>query len=393
MKQKSMTPQVLFETQKQVLRDPLQITSGAAASGFGINSSSIRHQSSDTFIRLLRKHKVSLLLSREYEHLLLILNAEQGKLAQSFFPLAHPSGIAVHPSGKQFYVASTRNPNRIVEFSLVTNAYQRTGVFSAELNGKWLPTRSKFYPGATYLHDLVFIQNELYANSVGFNAVFKPDLSIARQEELLWWPPTLRDDAGPETKGNYLQLNSIAAGNSLNSSFFTASTEHPQSYKPGHKKFKVDQKGVVFEGQNGTVIARGLTRPHSARLHKGRIWLCNSGYGQFGYIEKGGFVPLVKLPGWTRGLCFSEDIAFVGVSRILKGFEHYAPGLRASNQECAVYAIDINTGDMVGNVLFPAGNQIFALECLSSKQHASFPFEKVKVSDSKIQQMFYQFQY
>lgn len=393
MKQKPLTRQGLFEAQKQALRDPLQITSGAAAHDFGISSSSIRYQGSDSFIRLLKKHKISLLISREYEHLLLLLTAEQGKLMQTFFPIPHPSGIAVHPSGNQFYVASTRNPNRIVEFSLVSNALQRAGASSAALNAKWLPTRSKFYPGATYLHDLVFIQNELYANSVGFNAVFKPDLSTARQEELLWCPPSLIKDAVPEINGNYLQLNSIAAADSLQSSFFTASTEHPQSYRPGHKKFKVDQRGVVFEGLNGNVVARGLTRPHSARLHKGKIWLCNSGYGQFGYVEQGEFIPLIKLPGWTRGLCFSDNIAFVGVSRILKGFEHYAPGLLTTNQECAVYAIDLHSGESIGSVHFPAGNQIFALECLSAKRPTSFPFTKVKASDRKIQQMFYQFQY
>ena len=46
--------------------------------------------------------------------------------------------------------------------------------------------------------------------------------------------------------------------------------------------------GVVLEVPDGRVIASGLSMPHSPRLYRGRLWLHNSGTGQFGSIDPGG---------------------------------------------------------------------------------------------------------
>ncbi len=391
MSKKALKGLELFEAQKKALRDPLQIVSGAEYNGFGLEKHSLNYKVSDSFISLLQKQKISLLISREYENILIMLTASKGKLTQSFFPLAHPSGIAVHPSAKQFYVASTRNPNRIVEFSRASSEHKRIESPESKVEGKWMPSRVKFYPGATYLHDLAFMGEDLYANSVGFNGVFKVNLSIPEQEPILWCPPSLNNAGVADMSANYLQLNSIAAGKTLQESCFTASCEKPQSFRPGHKKFKVDGKGVVFDSSSGKVIAKGLTRPHSARWYNDKLWLCNSGYGEVGYVEGERLKVVAKLPGWTRGLHFSKDILFVGISKILPGFEHYAPGITAGKELCAVYALSPHTGQILGDIVFPSGNQIFGIESLPEISKNSFPFEKLKPSDKKLQQMFYQF--
>ena len=82
----------------------------------------------------------------------------------------------------------------------------------------------------------------------------------------------------------------------------------------------MDRRGVIFSGVLRERMARGLTRPHSARVDDGRVWADNSGYGELGYAEDGRFIPVMHLPGWTRGLCFKDRVAFVGTSRVIPRF-------------------------------------------------------------------------
>src|SRR5437867_1362027 len=54
---------------------------------------------------------ITLLVTREYEHLVMALTVENGKPRISYLALPHPSGLAVDLARKAVYLASTRNPN------------------------------------------------------------------------------------------------------------------------------------------------------------------------------------------------------------------------------------------------------------------------------------------
>jgi hypothetical protein len=120
--------------------------------------------------------------------------------------------------------------------------------------------------------------------------------------------------------------------------------------RPGHLNFPVDRRGVIFSGATREPIVEGLTRPHSARLRDGVIWIDNSGYGELGRVVDGTFEPVVRLPGWTRGLSFAGDIAFVGTSRVIPRFRRYAPGLDEARSECGIHAIDVHSGKIQGSL-------------------------------------------
>jgi uncharacterized protein (TIGR03032 family) len=167
---------------------------------------------------------------------------------------------------------------------------------------------------------------------------------------------------GPLFGRNYLQLNSIAAGTTLSTSYFSASTDAPSPRRPGHRNFAVDGRGVIFSGATREPVVRGLTRPHSARLHDGRFWVDNSGYGEVGIAEDGRFVAVARLPGWTRGLSFHRHLAFVGTSQVLPRFRHYAPGLDPARCVCGVHVVDTRSGTVLGSLAWRTGNQIFAVE-------------------------------
>ena len=291
----------------------------------------------------------------------------------SFWPVPHPSGIAVDSREGIVHIASTRNPNQIYDLAPVSQLADRGDAACRHAPGRPLvPLRSRFLPGCLYIHDLAMVGGTLHANAVGQNAIIR--LAEGLGHERVWWPRCIDRAGGPAFGPNYLQLNSIAAGKSLSESFFSASTDRPGTRRPGHRNFAVDARGVIFSGATREPVAHGLTRPHSARVYRGKLWVDNSGYGEIGFIEDRHLRVVARLPGWTRGLCFCQDIAFVGTSRVIPRFRHYAPGLRHDKSQCGVWALDLNTGQVVGSITWPYGNQIFAVEVLPSSFTTGLPF-------------------
>jgi uncharacterized protein (TIGR03032 family) len=110
--------------------------------------------------------------------------------------------------------------------------------------------------------------------------------------------------------------------------------------------------GVVLEVPSGRVIASGLSMPHSPRYYRGRLWLHNSGTGQFGSVdpESGRFEPIAFCPGYLRGLDFVESYAVVGLSRPREDKTFGGLALeeelakRAAEPRCGLMIIDLNSG-------------------------------------------------
>lgn len=75
--------------------------------------------------------------------------------------------------------------------------------------------------------------------------------------------------------------------------------------------------GVMIDMRTDEVVCAGLSMPHSPRLHRGELWLLNAGTGELGIAPRDGgpFQPRVFCPGFTRGLAFHGDLAFVGLSK------------------------------------------------------------------------------
>lgn len=322
---------------------------------------------------VLAETGATLLVTREYEHLVIAMHAAEGRPSVSYMRMPHPSGLVADRARGVVHVASTRNPNQVFDLRPVSHLAPRGDVAGDALDGHPLvPTRARFYPGSTYLHDLAIIGGELCGNAVGENAVVR--LGDNGETCRAWWPRAIEGEGGPRFERNYLQLNSIAAGDDLATSYFSASTDRVSARRPGHRNFAVDGRGVIFSGATREVVARGLTRPHSARLHGGRLWVDNSGYGTVGIVEGGGVVPVLRLPGWTRGLAFHGRVAFVGTSRVIPRFRHYAPGLDADASRCGVHAVDTASGALLGSLFWPFGNQIFAIDWLPRGMASGFPF-------------------
>jgi uncharacterized protein (TIGR03032 family) len=330
---------------------------------------------------------ITLLVTRETEHLVLGLTVTDGEPDVTYVPIPHPSGLAVDRTRCQTHIASTRNPNQVFTFEPVIGEADRPEVGTAVMDGPiLLPAKSRFLPGATYLHDLALVGGRLHANAVGQNAVVRIDGDVV---DRVWWPKSIESDTGPLFHVNHLQLNSIAAGTSIADSFFSASAERPSVRRPGHLNFPVDRRGVIFSGRTREPVVSGLTRPHSARLHEGALWVDDSGYGTVGTCDERGFTVVASLPGWTRGLCFAGSVAFVGTSRVIPRYRAYAPGLDATPSICAIHAIDAQTGRVLGRIEWPAGNQIFAIDWIPRGEARGFAFRQGHRGRRRERNLFY----
>ena len=113
--------------------------------------------------------------------------------------------------------------------------------------------------------------------------------------------------------------------------------------------------GVVISVHTNEIVCSGLSMPHSPRWHNGKLWLLNSGTGDFGYVnlQTGQFEPVCFCPGYMRGLSFHGDFALIGISkpRHNKTFSGLAldANLKSRNAEarCGIQIVDLRTGDVV----------------------------------------------
>ena len=356
-------------------RDPLEIISNTQSASI-VNSQLLQNIVSGRWWETIERLGITVFVTREYEHLVIAFCVLDGNPIISYFPLPHPSGMAFDQNTKTLYVASTRNPNQLFKFKPLSGTMLRSDLKSSRLESylytkPMMPVSTQFLPGSTYLHDLAMVGDDLYANAVGQNAIIR--MRTEGKYERVWWPKCIEKNDITHFDKNYLQLNSIAAGSSIEESYFSASTDIISSRRPGHRNFKVDKQGVIFSGKTRQPIVHGLTRPHSARLHRGTLWIDNSGYGELGYVDGSQYKKFVSLPGWTRGLMLEKSVAFVGSSRVIPRFRKYAPGLHVDQSVCGIFLVDISNQQTIGSTIWPFGNQVFSIVAIDAKVTAGFP--------------------
>ncbi len=116
--------------------------------------------------------------------------------------------------------------------------------------------------------------------------------------------------------------------------------------------------GVVMDVASGEVVVRGLTMPHSPRVHKDALWFLDSGRGYIvrADMDGGHQQDIAFCPGFLRGLAFQNDFAIVTVSLGREGkFKDLAvqTGLedRKLHAQCGVLIVDTRTGRTIHSIL------------------------------------------
>jgi len=111
--------------------------------------------------------------------------------------------------------------------------------------------------------------------------------------------------------------------------------------------------GLVYDVAANEPVLENLSMPHSPRWHDEKLWLLNSGTGEFGFSDAGRFEPVAFCPGYARGLAFLGRFALVGLSlarenRTFGGLPlDAALEKRGAEPRCGLLVIDTVTGDTV----------------------------------------------
>jgi uncharacterized protein (TIGR03032 family) len=111
--------------------------------------------------------------------------------------------------------------------------------------------------------------------------------------------------------------------------------------------------------------------PHSPRWHGGRLWVCESGSGTLGHVDlnTGRYEAVAAVPGFTRGLDFAGDLAFVGLSQVRESAVFsgipITERLTPEQRTCGVCVVDLRRGETVALLKFESGVQeVFAVAVL-----------------------------
>src|SRR5438067_437306 len=149
----------------------------------------LRVETSGPWWELLDQLDLSLAVSREYEHRLLLVGGARGRPWQTALELPHPSGLFYDERRDELIVSSTRTPNQIFFFRRLTDAdYEREVVpadFPRPDGSLFLPYRSWLLPGSLYIHDLVLLDEEIYVTATGHN--FLARILPTGGWQRVWW--------------------------------------------------------------------------------------------------------------------------------------------------------------------------------------------------------------
>ncbi len=163
----------------------------------------------------------------------------------------------------------------------------------------------------------------------------------------LWKPPFVTQLA-PEDR---CHLNGLAMRDGKPA---FASAVAPSDSAEGWREARSDG-GCVVDVETNEIIATDLSMPHSPRWHDDKLWLHNSGTGEFGHIDlkSGRFEPVCFCHGYLRGLAFCDGFAVMGISKP-RG-DNAFNGLpldetldkAGASAQCALLVVDLATGETV----------------------------------------------
>ena len=178
-----------------------------------------------------------------------------------------------------------------------------------------------------------------------------------------WRPPFIK----AYDLGDRCHLNGLAMQDG-EPAFVTALGE---TDTPGGWRKNKASGGLLMEVSSGQVLRRGISMPHSPRWYQNKLWFLESGKGELCYLDSatGEKTVVAMLPGFTRGLDFIGQYAFVGLSQVRETaiFAGLPLTQRVEDRKCGVWIVDINLGEVVGFLSF-TGNvkEIFSVQIVPS---------------------------
>jgi uncharacterized protein (TIGR03032 family) len=184
----------------------------------------------------------------------------------------------------------------------------------------------------------------IFVNTL-FSCIAAP--SETHSFRVLWKPPFITKLAAEDR----CHLNGLALRDGAPAFVTAVSTTDVHEGWREHRR----DGGVVIDVPSGEIVTRGLSMPHSPRLHEGKLYVLNSGAGEFGRVDlaSGKFEPICFCPGYARGLAIYGHFAVIGLStcrenRTFTGLPlDDALAAKDVQPRCGLFVVDLRSGDVV----------------------------------------------
>jgi uncharacterized protein (TIGR03032 family) len=320
---------------------------------------SLRAVHTTNFPGLLRRLGASLLVTTYQAGKLVMVRDEGDQLNTHFRSFQAPMGLAL--DGNKLAVGTTIQVWEYADVPALTAKLDPPGRHDA----CFLP-RASHVTGNIQGHEMAWGSGgELWVVNTRFSCLCTLDQSASFTPR--WRPPFVR--ALEPTDRCHLNGLAMVEGRPR---YVTAlgETDAPAGWRANKAR-----GGILMDVASGEVITRGLSMPHSPRWYGGRLWVCESGAGTLGYIDPntGRYEPIAEVPGFTRGLDFAGNLAFVGLSQVRESavFSGIPITERLTEEErtCGVCVVDLASGQVVALLRFDtAVQEIFAVTVLPGRR-------------------------
>ena len=290
------------------------------------------------FVSWLAEHQISLSFSTYQAGKLFFIGLTENQQLSVFErSFARCMGIGLDPRTQTLWLA---NLYQIWRFE---NALQ-PGQTHQGYDRVYVP-QVGYTTGDVDAHDIaVDRQGPVFVNTL-FSCLARP--SERYSFEPVWQPPFISKLAAEDR----CHLNGLALRDDQ-PAFVTcvSRTDANEGWREHRQK-----GGVVIDVRKNEIVADGLSMPHSPRWYQDRLWVLNSGQGEFGFVDTatGRFEAVAFCPGYLRGMSFHGDFAVVGLSKPRRdqSFEGLALNQELGNRNvqprCALQVINLKTGDIV----------------------------------------------
>lgn len=319
--------------------------------------SPLRSVHTSNFPHLLDQLGISVAVTTYQAGKLVILRADGNRVQTHFRSFNRPMGLAV--DGERLAIGTAHEIWEYHNVPAVAAKLEPAGRHDA----CYLP-RSSHVTGDIQIHEMAWGNDDLWFINTRFSCLCTRQLTYSFQPR---WRPAFVHQLAPEDR---CHLNGMALAEGR-PAFVTALGETDSA--GGWRANKKDG-GILIEVETNRVLLRGLSMPHSPRWHLGKLWLLESGRGTLGFVEPQSlrYQILAEMPGFTRGLDFHGQFAFVGLSQVRESaiFSGIPIADRPLSERCCgVWVIDLATGQTVSFVRFEdAVQEIFAVQVLEGKR-------------------------
>lgn len=345
------------------------------------NQQPLRSVSTANFSQILAAFGGSLIVTTYQAGKVVLLRRESSRLNTHFRPFQQPMGCAVG-SGR----LAIGGGSAIWEYHNVPATARRIEPAGSH-DAAYLPRRMNV-TGEVRIHEMAWIDDpadsggnrstpELWFVNTEFSCLAVRSDAYSFEPR---WRPSFVSHLQP---GDRCHLNGLGVrdGRARYVSALGVSDE-----PGGWRKHKRDG-GVLIDVEANEILARGLSMPHSPRWYRDRLWVLNSGAGGFGTVDPqtGRYEEVARLPGFTRGLTFAGDLAFIGLSQVRESAVFSGIPLcdGTERRRCGVWAVHIETGAIVAFVEFTdAVQEIFAVEALPGARCPDLVYENWSLVES-----------